>query len=219
MHQVLCFVQCYNAGDLDQYQMLGANKMNSTRSYSWFIPLGGFIGFVIGVVLAIALFNVSPAWEQQIYPSISEFADPAVELIGFDYQGQFLYVRTKSQKIYQCHVAWPSGTTTTVCTDAKPNNATKLEDTTSCRPVFPTLQPPGNVVSTLEASPCQDDAHLQIDYVILSDNSIWRLIQSSGGVGESLVEFFTLVSAAVGTLLGIIIGFAISRIARHRSTA
>ena len=190
--------------------------MDSTRSYSWFIPLGGFVGFALGMLLTVVWGNTPPAWERQIYPNISTSADPAVELIGFDYQAQVLYVRGQSQRIYPCSAPWFSDTAAIVCYKTLSSTATKLGDTTSCGPIFPTLQPPGNVISALEASPCQDDAHLQIDYVILNDNSIWRLIQSSGGVGESLACLFTMVCAAVGTILGLVIGFVISRIA-HRN--
>ena len=193
--------------------------MNPNRIYSWVIPLGGFAGFVIGTVLAAAVFNAPSIWEQQIYPSISASADSAAELIGFNFQAQLLYVRSRSQKIYQCHVAWPGYASTTVCTATEPNIGAKLEDSVPCPPVFPTLQPPGNVISTLEASSCQDDAHLQIDYIILTDGSIWRLVQGSGGAAEGMVIFFTLVVAAVGTVLGLIIGFGVSRITRHRSAA
>jgi hypothetical protein len=192
--------------------------MNSTRSYAWFIPLGGFIGFVLGIALAFAVFNVLPAWERQNYPSISESADPAVELIGFDDNGPALYVKSQSQKIYRCKVTWSNDTTATTCSEMGPDIIKELSDPAPCTPIFPTLQPPGNVVSSLEASPCRDDEYVQIDYVILSDSSIWRLLQGSGGAGEGLAAFFTLVSAAVGTILGLIIGFVISRIARRRST-
>ena len=181
---------------------------------SWFIPLGGFIGFVIGMILA-AVFNVPSAWEQQNYPSITQSAGPAIKLIGFDYQSEVLFVKSKSQKIYQCRVTWPGMTTSTICMEAGFNVAA-MSNSTTCRPIFPTLQPPGNVISALEASPCQDDAHLQIDYVILSDNSIWRLIQSSGGVGESLTCLVTLACAAAGTVLGLITGIILSRITRYR---
>jgi hypothetical protein len=190
--------------------------MNATRSYSWIIPLGGFAGFVIGLVLAAA-FNASSTWERQNYPSISASADPAAELIGYADQSQLLYVKSRSQKIFQCHVAWPGEATTTVCVETRPNVAATVEDTTSCGRIFPTLQPPGNVVSALEVSPCRDDEYVQIDFVILSDNSIWRLLQGSGGAGESLAELFTLATVVIGTVLGLIIGLIISRIARHRS--
>ncbi len=187
--------------------------MNSNHRYSWFIPLGGFIGFLSGMILA-ASYNVPPTWERQDYPSISQSADPVTTLIGFDYESELLFVRSKSQQTYQCHVTWPGRPTSTICIRKeliKSNFAL-------CRPIFPTLQPPGKVISTLEVSPCQDDGPLQIDYVILSDNSIWRLIQCSGGVGESLAFVVTLVCASIGTVLGVIIGFLISRITRSRST-
>ncbi len=193
--------------------------MSSTRSYSWIIPLGAFVGFVIGIVLVAAISNVPLAWEQQIYPSISSRADSAVELIGFDNQTQLLYVRSRSQKIYQCHVAWPGEPTTTVCIETEPNIAATLGDSAPCKwSIFPTPQPPGIILSSLQAHPCSDDGNIQIDYVILNDSSIWRLIQSSDGVGEALANLVTIVCAAVGTILGLVIGFVISRIARHRST-
>ncbi|HTP10813.1 MAG TPA: hypothetical protein VMP08_21315, partial [Anaerolineae bacterium] len=138
-----------------------------------------------------------------------------------DNQAQFLYVRSRSQKVYLCHVAWPGEATTAVCIETPPTNATRLgRDPSPCKWItFPTPQPPGAILSSLEAHPCSgDDANIQINYIILSDNSIWRSLQSSGGVGESFAIVATLVFAIVGTVLGTIIGFVISRIARHRST-
>ncbi len=194
--------------------------MNSMHSYSWFVPVGGFAGLVIGVILAVAFFNKYSAWEQQIYPSISVSADPATELLGFDYQSQFLYVRSRSQEIYLCHVAWPGDTTTTACIKTDPSSATRLgNDPSPCKWLtFPTPQPPGPILSSLEAHPCSgDDGNIQINYIILTDNSIWRSLQSSGGAGEGLAIFFTLVAAVVGAVLGLLIGFVSSRIARRHS--
>jgi hypothetical protein len=160
-------------------------------------------------------FNAPPAWEQQIYSNNSKSTDPAIALIGFDDRGPTLYVRSQSQKIYGCKVTWSNDKTATTCFETGPDIIKKLQDPAPCPPIFQTLQPPGNVVSALAASPCRDDEHVQIDFVILSDKSIWRLLQGSGGAGESFADFFTLVTAIAGTVLGLIIGFVISRFARR----
>ena len=191
--------------------------MSSTRNYTWITLLGAFVGFVIGLILAAAISNIPPSWEQQIYPTISSQADPAVELIGVDNQAGLLYVRSRSQKIYQCHVTWSDEPTTEVCTETEPNIAAKLGDSAPCKGfIFPTPRPPGTVLASLQAHPCSDDANIQVDYIILNDNSIWRSTQSTGGAGEAIAALFTMVCATVGTILGLVIGFVISRIA-HRN--
>ncbi len=194
--------------------------MKVARSYSWFVLLGGVVGCAIGMVLVFMIFNASSAWERQIYINNSASTDPAVELIGYDDQTQFLYVRGQSQKVYFCPVRWYSDTSATSCYKTQPSIAEKLGDSSPCKfRIFPTPHPPGNILSSLEAHPCSDDANVQVNWVILSDNSIWRSLQGSGGAGESLAELFALVSATVGTILGLIIGFIISRIVRRRSAA
>ncbi|CAG0931922.1 hypothetical protein TFLX_02352 [Thermoflexales bacterium] len=192
--------------------------MNSTRDYSWFTPLGGLAGLALGLLLAITSFNVLPVWEQQIYQGIPASTDPAVELLGFDYRNQFLYVRSQSQKIYICPVTWFGDTKAGSCHKTQLGTTKELGDSSPCKfSIFPTPYPPGNIIASLEAHPCSDDANIQINWIVLSDNSIWRLTQSTGGVSEAIANFFMLVYATVGIILGLVIGFTISRIARHRS--
>jgi hypothetical protein len=190
--------------------------MESNRSKLWSITLGALIGLILGAAIPYLLIEAEPRWKQQFYAAISPLADDAIEIVGYGSQSESLYVKGQSQVIYACQSGpFDDPVDGTTCRKASPEAIAKRE---SCNGIVTQFKEPADkVISRLTVFDCRFNEYtpVQINYVILDDGTLWRLVYSSFNLMEPFRNCLVVVGAIMGISIGIGIGAAIPRMA-HR---
>jgi len=167
------------------------------------IVLATIIGLACGSLLGVVVFVVYPSIDSS-WQQISNPPDEAIEILGYYYLGETVYVRTATGKIYAC--SSPSYKENKGCTELT-EVPPELNINVSCNwKVFPTPKPPGKTIHQFEAHPCIPDSTLQVNHIILEDGSIWKWEKGTSEFGDFFTVIFVGVCGIAGAALGLISG-------------
>jgi hypothetical protein len=124
-------------------------KMKSSRSRLWIIIFGGMIGLILGVALPYLL--IQTGWKRLTYTALDPAVDRAMELIGYNYETDLLYVKGHSLRTYECPARMYDGRNSiSECREATDMAIAKLKGLPHCSAILsPTKEPPGHVVDQL----------------------------------------------------------------------
>jgi hypothetical protein len=183
-------------------------EMKSSRL--WIIALGGVIGLILGVMITSAIFQGDEGgeWSLQPYAAIAPMADRAIELIGYDFQRKLLFVKGQSQTIYKCAAELSHIPAANTCHAVASNAITSSGSSHGCASIkVPVKDPPGHAVARLKQIDCPNEYQfIQIDYAILDDGNLWRLVYNNWGVGQGLQIMLSIIGGMLGTVVGLVIG-------------
>lgn len=173
--------------------------------------LTAIIGLASGI-LVVAVFvylDSSNNWQR-----ISNPPEKVVELLDYDYGfNRGAYVRTTTGDIYACSSSYKANGTGCVKTSYPP----EYRPLNSCAgKVYPTPKPPGTVVSKLEVHPCIEDSWVQVNLIVLDDDSIWKWETIEGEIIFFGRIFLVGIGAVCGATLSLIGGIGILLLKRRR---
>ena len=188
-------------------------KKLSWRDSLRLVGLATVVGLVCGSLLGVAVFVVYPSLDSG-WRRISNPPDKAIELFGYYYLGEMVYVGTETRKIYACSSpTYKDNKGCTKLTEIPPESNINV----SCNwKVFPTPKPPGRTIHQFEAHPCIPDSTLQVNHIILEDGSIWKWEKGTSEFGDFLTAIFVGVCGIAGAVLGLISGVIILLLKRRK---
>ena len=182
----------------------------SCRDILALMGLAIIVGLTTGVLVVafFACLDSSNNWQQ-----ISNPPDKVVELLDYDYSFNRAYVRTTTEDIYTCSSSYKANGKGCV----KVSYPSEYPPLNSCAgKIYPTPKPPGAVVSQLEVHPCIEDSWVQVNLVVLDDDSIWKWETIEGEIIFFGRIFLVGIGAVCGATLSLIGGIGILLLKRKR---
>jgi hypothetical protein len=160
-----------------------------------FAALMGLISGVL-VIALFAYFDATNNWQR-----ISNPLDKTVELLDYDDSTSQAYIKTASGNIYACSSSYHSNGKG--C--EKVEHLPQYPPLNSCsEKIYPTPKPPGTTISNLEVHPCMEDSWVQVNLIVLNDDSIWKWEKIESEVTFFGEIFFTGIGAICGASLGLL---------------
>ncbi len=178
---------------LIQRQRTNEMKSISCRDGFYLLGLTAIIGLISGVLVAalFVYFDTSNTWQR-----ISNPPEKTAELLDYDYFAGKAYVRTTSGNIYICSSSY----------NANGRGCEKVVQLSEYPPlnscdgkVYPIPKLPGTVVSKLEVHPCVEDSWVQVNLIVLDDDSIWKWEKIEG----EAIFFGRIFLVGVGAICGV----------------
>lgn len=136
----------------------------------------------------IFTFPFGTSWEQLPAPN-----SIVTELIIADEWGD-LYVETIDNSVFSCNIRDEQ------CSEIHPEEVNFSRDLCSSNLKFTPPNPPGSIEESIELNLCGADTVLQVNYVLLSDGTIWKWIHGWGWL-ESEMSLMVGIVFGVATIL------------------